>query len=228
MSKFLVCTYKATDCSFTATCNGFPLFDAKDGGSGMAQLNPYLIGKGNVLRFVFTNKGPNAEFSTGIREAEEGEMVNSLEDGDMGMPDGDELVHVFDSEMAELKPILDAAKPADAKAMIDFAIKYRDAIKAGDTAALHKYNDLRITEAAKTFGLPRDAMAQQLMGMFEFFKDGVNFEAGDLDAIELCQGKIWEVRRKGGKPLLYIEEEDGSSSSNFIAAYLQDGPQVVR
>ncbi|MBX3460043.1 MAG: hypothetical protein KF696_08760 [Planctomycetes bacterium] len=228
MSKMLVCTYKADDCAFTATCNGFQIFNADDGGSGVAQLNPYLIGKGNVLRFVFTRKGPDAKFSSGVREAEEGEMVNSLEDGDLAMPEGNELVHTFDSEQADLKEILDNAKPADAKAMLDFAMQYCDAIKAGDHDTLKKFNDYRISEAAKMFGLPKDAMTEQLLGMFEFFKPGVNIGRGDLEAIEICQGKVWEVKRKDGNPLLYIKEEDGSSSSSFIAAFLKDGPQVVR
>lgn len=229
MSKIYVCTYQADDCAFTATCNGFPVFECKDGGSGMAQLNQHLIGKGNVLRFQFTHKGPKAEFSAGVREAKEGEMVNTLEEGDLTMPKGKELVHTFDSEGGDLKVLLDSAKASNAKAMLDFALKYRDAIKAGDLAALRKFNRYRVEEAAKQFGMPIDALAGQMLGMFEFFKDGgVDVEAANLVVTDLCQGKIWEVKRSDGNPLLYKKEEDGSSSSGFIAAILNDGPQVVR
>lgn len=229
MSIIYVCTYRADDCAFVATCNGFPVFECKDGGSGMAQLNQHLIGKGNVLRFKFTHKGPKAEFSAGVREATEGEMVNTLEEGDLTMPKGDELLHTFDSESGDLKELLDAAKATDAKAMLDFALKYRDAIKSGDMAALRKHNRYRMEEAAKQFGMPVDALAEQMLGMFEFFKDGgVDVEAKDLVVTDLCQGKIWEVKRTDGNPLLYKKEEDGSSSSGFIAAILSDGPQVVR
>jgi len=229
MSKIYVCTYQADDCAFTATCNGFPVFDCKDGGSGMAQLNQHLIGKGNVLRVKFTHKGPGAKFSAGIREAKEGEMVNSLEEGDLAMPKGDELVHTFDSEANELKVLLDSAKPSDAKAMLDFALKYRDAIKGSDLAALRKFNRYRMEEAAKQFGMPLEALAERMLEMFTFFKDGgIDVEAANLVATDLCQGKVWEVERSDGNPLLYKKEEDGSSSSAFIAAILSDGPQVVR
>lgn len=229
MAKIYVCTYQADDCAFVATCNGFPVFDCKDGGSGMAQLNQHLIGKGNVLRFQFTHKGPDAKFSTGVREAKEGEMVNTLEEGDIGMPAGNELVHTFDTEADDLKVLLDSAKASNAKAMLEFALKYRDAIKGGDLAALRKFNRYRMEEAAKQFGMPVDALAEQMLGMFEFFKDGgIDVEAADLVVTDLCQGKIWEVKRSDGNPLLYKKEEDGSSSSGFIAAILGDGPQVVR
>ncbi|MCC7509297.1 MAG: hypothetical protein IT464_07965 [Planctomycetes bacterium] len=229
MAKFVVCTYKANDCAFTATCNGFEVFNCKDGGSGMAQLTPHLIGKGNVLRFKFTHKGPDASFSSGVREADEGEMVNSLEDGDLQMPAGNELVHTFDSQFDELKQLLDTASVADEGTMLAFAMAYCKAIRTGNKAALKKYNRYRMAEASKTFGIPLEALEPQMLEMFTFFKDGgADVGEGDVEVHMITHDKIFEVKRKDGNPLLFKKEEDGSSSSNFIAAILADGPQVVR
>ena len=229
MGKFVICTYQASDCAFTATCNGFEVFNCKDGGSGMAQLTPYLIGKGNVLRFVFTRKGPHASFSSGVREAEEGEMVDSRQDGDMQMPEGNELVHTFDSQFDELKQLLDTASVADAKTMLAFARDYCKAIKSGDKPALRKFNRYRMAEASKTFGVPLETVEPGMLEMFTFFRDGgADVSVEDLEVQMITHDKVFEVKRKDGNPLLFKEEEDGSSSSNFIAAILQDGPQVVR
>ncbi|MBE7492264.1 MAG: hypothetical protein HS108_10975 [Planctomycetes bacterium] len=229
MNPIVVCTYKADDCAFVATCNGFPVFDVQDGGSGMAQLNPYLIGKGNELRFVFTRRGPGAAFSAGVREAEPGEMVSTLEDGALGLPAGDELTHRFDSAADDFRAVLDQARPADAAAMIAFALQYRDAIRAGDGAALARFNETRVRDAARQFGMPPEALAENLMEMLGFFREGgVDVEAADLEALSLCGGKVWEVRRKDGRALLFKEEDGGSNSSAFFAALMPGGPQIVR
>ena len=229
MSKMYVLTYQASNCSFTVTCNGFEVFSCDDGGGGGGQLNPYMIGKGNELRIKFTNKGEGASFKAGIKEAQEGDMMDTSQGDDFSLPDGDEIVHTFDGEADGLKTLLDQAQTTDADAMLKFALDYCKAIREGDTDTLKKANRFRLQEASKDFGMPIEAIEPQMMGMFEAFKNGgADVGEGDLDVKMITQDKIFEVKRKDGNALLYLKEEDGSSSSGFIAAVLEDGPQVVR
>lgn len=229
MGKLYVLNYQAADCSFDVTCNGFPVGQCKDGGFGLIQLNPFMIGKGNVLRLRFTAKGPKAELTGGVQEPQQGDVVESTRPGALSLPAGDELVHTFDGEEDGFKRVLDGAKKTDAKAILDFAIRYRDAVKSGDAASLRKFNRIRVADAAAAYGMAVEAIEPQLLGMLEFFKDGgVDVKAADLTATPWCDGRIWEVRRKNGDPFLCKRGDDGVNSSPFFAAVMEDGPQVVR
>lgn len=229
MSKLYVFTYQASDCSFTVTCNGFEVFNCKDGGGGGGQFNPYMLGKGNEVRIKFTHKGENASFKAGMKEAQEGDMMDTSEGDDWTLPEGDEIVFTFDGEADGLRTLLDQAQETDADTMMKFALDYTKAIREGDTPALKKFNRYRVQEASKDFGMPVEALEPQLLGMFEAFKNGgADVEEGDLNVRMITQNKIFEVKRKDGNELLYIKQEDGSSSAGFIAAVLEDGPQVVR
>lgn len=229
MSKLYVFTYQASDCAFAVTCNGFEVFNCEDGGGGGGQLNPYMLGKGNELRIKFTRKGENASFKGGLQEAQEGDMMDTGLADDMTLPDGDEIVHVFDGEADGLRTLLDQAQPTDAETMLKFALDYTKAVREGDTPTLKKFNRYRVQEASKDFGMPVEALEPQLLGMFEAFKNGgADVGEGDLDVRMIIDDKLFEVRRKDGNTLLHVKEEDGSSSAGFVGAILEDGPQVVR
>jgi hypothetical protein len=228
MPKFYVFTYQASDCAFTVTCNGFQVFDCKDGGGGGGPLNPYMLGKGNELRIKFTRKGDNASFSAGIQEGQEGDMMDTSAGGDMTLPEGDEIVHVFDGDADDLKTLLDQASKGDADTMLKFAMDYCQAIREGDMDALKTHNRFRLEQASKDFGVPLEQLAPQMLEMFASFKDAANVGPDDVDVRMITHDKVWEVRRKDGNALLYMEEDGGSMSVDFIVAVLEDGPQVVR
>ena len=228
MSKLYVFTYQASDCSFTVSCNGFEVFNCKDGGGGGGQLNPYMIGKNNEVRVKFSHKGENASFKGGVQEAQEGDMMDTSAGGDMTLPEGDEIVHVFDGEADGVKTLLEQAQPSDAGTMLKFALNYTKAIREGDMDTLKKFNRYRVQQASKEYGMPVEALEPQMMEMFSSFKNGgADVGEGDLNVRMITQDKIFEVKRKDGNDLLHMKEEGGSSSSGFIAAVLEDGPQIV-
>jgi hypothetical protein len=224
-------TANADQCSFVATCNGFPVFraDADSSWLGSSALNPYLVGKGNRLVVKFTGKGANARFSASVKEMNPGDIVDTLEEGDLKLPQGDTLEHVFDSSDGTFKGVLDQAKPSDAKTMIDFAMKFRDIVRAGDMAALTALNRIRINDIAAALGMPAEQIEPQLVGFMQAFQEGgADFEAGDVEAVAWCDNKLWELRRKDGHPLLYKKEEDGSMQAETFAATMPGGIQIVR
>ncbi len=224
-------TMNADGCAFVATVNGFPIFRHEGDApwSGSTVLDPVLIGKGNKLEVKFTRKDPNARFSASVKAHEPGDIVDTSEKGDLTLPDGDLLEHTFDSEADSFKSLLENAKPADAKSMIDFALKYRDAIRSGDTKAMLALNRLRINDIAAVHGAPPEMLEPQILEMLkEFAQGGADFEAEDIEAIGWCNNKVWELRRKDGAALLHKKEQDGSMSSETYAAILPEGPQVVR
>jgi hypothetical protein len=231
MPTFTQVTVNADRCKFIATCNGFPIFEHKGDSpwSGTNAVDPYLVGNGNKLRFTFTHKEPDATFSASVKEVRPGDVVDTSEQGDLTLPDGNVLEHTFDSEKDPFKAVLDKANPTDAKTVIDFALKLRDAVRATDDKALLAMNRLRINDIAALYEAPPEALEPQILGMLQSFADGgADFEAGDLDATGWCDNKVWQVRRKNGDALLHVKEPDGSMSSEAYIAMLPDGPQVVR
>jgi hypothetical protein len=231
MPTFTQVTVNADRCHFIATCNGFPVFEHKgdQNWSGSYAVDPFLIGKGNKLQFKFTDKEPDASFSASVKVASPGDMVDTGEKGDLGLPTGDVLEHTFDSEKDSFKAVLEKAQPTDAKTVIDFALKFRDAVRAKDDKTMLAMNRMRLDDIAALHDAPAEALEPQILEMMHAFADGgTDFEAGDLEAIGWCDNKVWQVRRKDGNALLYVKEQDGSMSSEAYIAMLPDGPQVVR
>src|SRR5690606_9681349 len=143
--------------------------------------------KGNKLEVKFTRKDPGARFSASVKALQPGDIVDTGEQGDLTLPEGDVLEHTFDSEADSFKSLLESAKPADASTMIDFALKYRDAIRARDTKAMLALNRVRINDIAAVHGAPPEMLEPQILEMLKEFADGgVEFEAADIEAIGWC------------------------------------------
>lgn len=230
MPNFVHLNVNGADCDFLVTCNGFPVYrhEGVDPFAFSGPINHYLVGKGNKLQVQFSRKGGNARFEAGISNLSAGDMADTSDASDISLPDGDSLEHSFDSDEDGFSALLAEATPADEKSMLDFAIKFRDALRGGDESGLLAPQRFRMEGAAKTYGMPIEVIKPQLMEMMKGLADGgANFEAGDIEALGWCDNRIWEIRRKDGNALLYKKEEDGSFSMPAFVAVLKDGPQLV-
>lgn len=230
MSKFVHLTVNGQDCDFVLTCNGFPVYrqEGSDPFAFSGPINSYLIGKGNKLVVKFTRKGPGARFAAGIADVAQGDIVDTSDASGLSLPEGDTIEHTFDSEENSFQSLLAEAKPADEKSMLDFAVKFRDAIRNGDNDTLLAVQKFRIAGAAKAYGMPVEVIQPQLLEMMSSMAEGgADFEPGDIEAIGWCDNRIWELRRKNGDALLHKKEEDGSFSMQAFVSVLKDGPQLV-
>lgn len=233
MQRFHQFNYWISDAECVGTINGFPLFTTSiEGGSGGGPVDSYLIGPNNVVRIEVRSKGANPFLRYQLEVVDGGMMSDP---GDMlEAPIPETLPHVidyrFDADVAPFAPILDQAQLVEAKDMIDFAMSLREAIRAGDTSTLARQLRPKLEGIASRYGDSVETVASEFLPMFtQFIPEGVAFKANDLEPVAHCDGKVWEIRRKDGRPLLHksIDNDGGSMSMSVYAARLPDGTVVV-
>jgi hypothetical protein len=220
----------AADCDVTVALNGFPVFrhrGLEQTGGGMP-LNPLLIGAGNVLKVAVKDRGPGASLSGRITVSRRGTVVEAG-GGPLALPSDDAREWRFDSEIAPLAKVLAAAMVSGEAAMRAFAVALGEAFRAGDAGTLLRLFASKIDGYAEGFGQPREAMEAALrQGFIPFLGRDPGFTEADVEAVPHCGGKVFELRRRDGSPLLSVDEADGSTQTEVFAALLPGGPAVVR
>jgi len=220
----------------TIRCNGYPVatLDSESSGSGAfstQQLNPYLVGAGNVLRIEITAVRDGARLAFRVIGASEGDMVSTDDADPVEIPAGEPphvIEHAFDADVDPFRALLAQAQPTDAATMTAFALQVRDAINSGDATAFLDLARPKFEAIANMMGMPLEALTEQIAPMVGFFASQPHaFEAADVVPQGHCEGKIWDLVRADGSPLIRIEEEDGHSSMNLVAALLPGGPAIV-
>ncbi|MCB9895584.1 MAG: hypothetical protein H6839_14140 [Planctomycetes bacterium] len=222
----------------TGSINGFPCISADTGESGesgftTAPLNPFLIGKGNVLRIEVTAKTKDATLNCSVEDAMTGDIVDTGNAAEIKLPDGDppHVVEIkFDSPQEGFATLLGQLKPADEKAIVDYALKLRDMFNAKDFDGLKKEMMPKFEDLAASFGHPLEAMVAQVGEMLQAFSSKEHeFEAADIKAEPCCDNKLWKLTAaKDGKALIRIEEDDGMMSLDAVVGVLDSGPAIVR
>lgn len=220
-----------------ATINGFPVFEADTGGSGesgfaTAPLNPFLVGKGNVLRIEVSQMADGAKLSCSVEDAMTGDVIDTGNAAEVPLPAGEPphvIEQTFDSEMDGFKTLLEQAQPSTAEAMTEFALGVRDALNSGDSAAIMALLKPKFETIATDFGQPLEMVMQQAGQMVAAFSASKHvFEAADVDARPCCDNRLWELKNKDGKALIRIEEDGGLMSLDLCAAQMPDGIAIVR
>lgn len=237
MAKIWQLSTQYSGINANGTINGYPAFKAETAGSGeagfaTAPLNPFLIGKGNVLKVEITAKGDNAKLKCSVEDAMTGDVIDTGLADEIAIPDGDppHTIEIrFDSEADGFKELLEKAQPTDAGTVTEFALKVRDTLNSGDKDAIIKLFMPKFEALSAAFGHPLEAMIASVGDMIEHFTSKkYEFSAEDVAPVAHCDNRLWDLRDKEGNALIRIVEEDGSSSLDLTVAVLPDGPAVVR
>lgn len=231
MPTFHQLSLSGGDIDVDVLINGFPAHSGELDGSSSMPLNPFLIGKGNELRFVIKRRGPEARLEGALQTLKPGDMADTLAAGDFKLPDAgapQEFVHTFDSEMAPFRKILESAKPAGAAEILPLAVTIRDSLRKRNKAAVMTALTPKLEVMSQAFEAPLDSIREDVQGFLqELFDSDLTFETTDLEVISHCRGKVHNLRRKNGKALILKETEDGAISMPVFAALLPGGPAVV-
>lgn len=212
-------------------------------------VNPYLAGARNVVEIVLDasvgfDKKPLPFQRAGLELT-----VRRYEKGGIVEPGGGDLVtryvppptlladvaqgkrkppitltHPFANQAVDFSPELLDAKPfADEEALRDYAMKLRSlAVKRDVSGLLAEYEPkLRVwsTAYAEPYAMFADSMRDQLTEFIAVGAD-VAFTRDDVEPQSFCGGRIWELRRKRGVPLLRSlpgSEGERTELSAFVA-----------
>lgn len=225
--------YWIADAQCSGTINGFPILETGlAGGSGGIPLDPYLIGKDNVLRLEILRAGEAPRVRMEVRAMDPGDLCDPCGLPDARLPDSipGAIERRFDSETDHFARILARAAPSDALAMVAFGMRLRDAFRAGNAQALRSFFRPKIEVIAALMEAPAATIEASLGTMLgEFEESDLRFGPEDLEALPHCGGKVWEIRRKDRRPLLDAPDPEGNGhrSLQVFAADLGGGPAIV-
>lgn len=228
MTLFYQLSMAGSDVAADVTINGFPLHAGEVAGSLATVLNPFLIGKGNQLKFLFGHRGPAAQFQGALQTVKQGEVPTTVAAGDFALPAGGELVHTFDSETAAFAPVLQAAQPARPEDLLALALTIRDLLRDRDVKRLMRLFAPKLAGYATAFGAPTAMLEADIAGgLAEFFDSDLDFGAEDLSAMPWCDDKVFLLVRNDGRALMHKTQPEGVLSLHIYAAVLKDGPTIV-
>jgi hypothetical protein len=233
MLRFYQFGYTARDVECTVTLNGFPLLETQveDSPSGGQPVNMLLVGPGNLLRAEVRAKGSEPALQMDIEVADEGRIVRIPPRGGVELPEGVPplvLEQRFDADIAPFRVLLDEVRETDAAAMRAFAIALRDAVQAGDAPILNTMCRPKAQVYSRMYGEPADVILGHLLqGLEQFAQADLSFAESEVEARPWCDGRIWELRRKGRKTLLEDKIDDGMMHMPVFAAMTGDGPAMV-
>lgn len=224
-----------------------------------APLNPYLAGKRNVLEVVVdAATGPDgkplpmtgAAVEVTVRRFPKGAMVEpgagelvtryaapkallaELASGKRKPPVT--LTHPFASEGPDFAAELYDAEPfADEAALRDYAMKLRALAEKGDVEALLAEFGPKVGAYAAAYAEAEATLSESLKGGIAGIVQGrpdLAFGRDDVEPRACAGGRIWELRRKGGVPLLRTARDaDGFGAELPVFVAPRDGAlRIVR
>lgn len=227
--------FSSDDCLAVVTLNGIEILrtDPDNQTVLMMPTNTLLIGKDNLLRIEVSQRGPKARLAASIEVTQAGEVLETPTEGDLNLPVEDSgpivLEQRFDSPVAPFRAILDGRK-LSAGEVLDFAITLRDWLRNNQNEQIAETFEARVEMGMEAFGVSRSQMEEQLLHFFEWmFTTDLSYQREDLVAVEHCNGKLWEIRRKNDRALLFLDDGDGGYSEGQVwVADLGGGMSIVR
>jgi hypothetical protein len=218
-------------------------------------VNPYLCGARNtvelVLRAAIAPDGPEvpfaaADFEMNVRRFEKGDIVEPGA-GEMvtvlSLPDearerirkGEQkppltILHRFSNEEIDFSAeLLDAPPFENPEAVIDYALRLRELMAAGDVDLLLEEYEPKLRIGAAAYGNAYQLIAENTRnGLTEFVRDvpELDFGRDDIVVRPYCGGRIWGLHRRGS---LRFARSDGGRSRISIHVAPRDGAlRVVR
>ena len=160
------------------------------------------------------------------------ELAQQVRQEELALPIS--FTHVFENEIVDFSDELGGgAVIDDASALVDYALRLDALSAAGDVAALLAEHDPKIHAWVRAYDEPYDAFAASLrdeLGAFVAAGPKEPLDPRDVELVSCCGGRIWEIRRRSGAPLLRTEPDaEGARMQLPIFAALRDGAlRVVR
>jgi len=145
------------------------------------------------------------------------------------------FVHLFDNDVVSFEAELRDAEPFDDEdALRDYAIVIRDLVAAGDSAGLAAQMEAKVQAYAVAYDAEdsfiRDSLVESLRDTILPAGPVTDFERDDVQLEALGGGRVWELRRPNGRPLVSTDPdpEGGSFQIPILVAPRDGGLQVVR
>jgi len=220
--------------------NGFPVYDISSHGQVINQvpINLALIGKGNELEVVAKPLGPNAFVSGGISPYGGGEMVSS-DDERSGVLKFDfradkevRKTFEFDNERYDYSQVLvESPVIRDIERLRDYGVKLQALIAQKKNKELIDEMKPKIEATAIAFSVEPSIMyenMQQVLSDNIFTTNWQKVERQEIVPKSFCKGKVWELSTADNKPLIYAEEDGGSTQMAIYVAEVDGELRVVR
>lgn len=142
---------------------------------------------------------------------------------------------IFDNDAVDFTAELREADELDDEAALrDYAIVLRDLVAASNAAGLAAEMEPKVQAYAIAYdeddGFIRDSLVDSLKTQVLPAGCVTDFERDDVLLERLCDGRIWELRRPNGRPLVSSDpDEDGGTFQIPILVASRDGSlKVVR
>lgn len=221
--------------------NGFPVYDIEGDGmvSNQTPVNLALVGDNNVLEIVAIPLGDNAFVSGGISTYGGGEMVSTDDDRD-GLLQFEFRMNETTTKTCEFKndrfdfsaSIKSVPALNDEEALIDYALKIHSLIKLKKSKKLIEEMTPKIEDTAEAFSVDAEIMYENMKQVLQaniFATPWQSVSREEIVPVSYCDGKVWELTQKDGKPLIYYQEsEDSYSSMKIFVAQVDGKLRVVR
>jgi hypothetical protein len=223
-------------------------------------INPFLVGELNlvdvdILPMLDAEGAPitkfaDAEISGNVRRFEKGDIVapgagdvvtefsipDDLKDRvrEEGLELPQQFTHIFANDVIDFTPELgDAPAFADREALFDYALRLRDLAAARDVPGLLAEMDPKIHAFVAAYDEPYSAFADSLreeLASFVAMPLVLDFDRDALVLRSCCAGRLWELQRYPGLPLLQSEPDAEGAVTQFpIVVAQRDGRlRVVR
>lgn len=166
------------------------------------------------------------ELQQNIRDAEEA-------DEELDVPQT--FFFLFDNEGPRFEgTIRDDLPYGNEGALRAYAIVLRDLVRAGDVAGLVREMEPKVLAYAEAYnddpGRIRDSLAETLRDRVFPAGPTTEFEAADVKLESLAGGRLWELRKPDGRPLVSTEpdEHGGTYQIPILVAEADGGLKVVR
>ncbi len=144
------------------------------------------------------------------------------------------ITHHFASEGASFRDLFfDAAPLTDTEALRDYAMVLRDLLLDGNAAGFASHFEAKLEAYRDGYTQDED---RPLPGFAKFLAEDLmpaepkDFTREDIEPVSWCGGRVWELRRSDGAPLVVTGQDDEGASYALpvFVASVQDRLQVVR
>lgn len=245
-------TYSLSEGEARVTLNGFPVLDssAATQSSGGAPVNLHLIPTDNRLEIEFTPASDTGAFRLALRGSAGGEMIGTDEAGDVASvalsgADGPQAVtETFDlpgpwqARFTAGHLYDEAPAITDRTALKDYALNLLDLLAQGDYEVLAA-ESFPMLQAQRTVtpsaGLPTDdadliaLYAGALRRSFAGMAIDSEVSAAELSPRPWADGRLWELGRINGRPLVAATDGQGGAFSwSPFVAHVDGALKIVR
>jgi hypothetical protein len=212
-------------CMARVTLNGLHIaaVDARAAINLAPPINVFLVGKGNALSIeavpVITRTGMSSPMDIDVTGS-----ISAFQAGDIVAPEGGgevvlevnlrrslagqapsipiQVAYAFDNEGPAFPEVFREAEVIDDPApLLDYAMRLRDLFAAGDVAGLVNEFAPKLRDYAAAYYKTEAALRDEFVGFVQgTLLPGpmdLTFKKADVVPISMCEGRIWEIARRG-------------------------------